>query len=77
MTQLIDRSDPRYFIQTSDAPYDRHHYRLNFSDGTHKIYDAWDLVQSEWFQRLPTSVLHIDVLDIPNKTTKKTNGGFK
>ena len=66
-----------YFTCTSTEPYDRHHYRLNFRDGTHRIYESWDLVQAEWFQRLPTSLSHIDVLDIPDKKTKKTNGGFK
>ena len=28
MTELIDKEDPRYFSQTSDKPYDRHHYRI-------------------------------------------------
>ena len=28
MTELISKEDPRYFSQTSDEPYDRHHYRI-------------------------------------------------
>ena len=28
MTELISKEDPRYFSQTSDIPYDRHHYRI-------------------------------------------------
>ena len=28
MTELIDKDDSRYFSQTSDEPYDRHHYRI-------------------------------------------------
>jgi len=26
MTELIKRSDPRFFEQTCNKPYDRHHY---------------------------------------------------
>ena len=26
--ELIAKEDPRYFSQTSDEPYDRHHYRI-------------------------------------------------
>ena len=29
--KLIDPSDPLYFRQTSDEPYDRHHYKLEFN----------------------------------------------
>ena len=28
MTKLITKDDPRYFSQTSDGSYDRHHYRI-------------------------------------------------
>jgi len=28
MTNLIEKNDPRYFSQTSDVPYDRHHYKI-------------------------------------------------
>ena len=27
MTKLIGKDDPLYFGQTSDKPYDRHHYK--------------------------------------------------
>jgi hypothetical protein len=65
-----------WFTCTSAEPYDRHHYRLNFSDGSHRIFESWDQVQAEWFQRLPTSLSHIDVLDI-KQNKKTTSGGFK
>ena len=26
--ELISKEDPRYFSQTSDIPYDRHHYLI-------------------------------------------------
>ena len=28
MTELIAKDDPRYFSQTSDGSYDRHHYKI-------------------------------------------------
>ena len=28
MTDLIEKNDPRYFSQTSNEPYDRHHYKI-------------------------------------------------
>ena len=59
-----------WFTCTSAEPYDRHHYRLNFSDGTHRIYESWDQVQAEWFQRLPTSLSHM-MSWISNKQRKK------
>ena len=27
MTELIEKNDPRYFSQTSNKSYDRHHYK--------------------------------------------------
>ena len=28
MTELIGKDDPRYFSQTCNKPYDRHHYKM-------------------------------------------------
>ncbi len=28
MTKLIEKDDPQWFAQTSDIPYDRHHYKI-------------------------------------------------
>ena len=30
--KLIDKDDPRYFTQTSDALYDRHWYKVHCTD---------------------------------------------
>ena len=32
MTKLITKDDPLYFSQTSNEPYDRHHYKLVFKE---------------------------------------------
>ena len=81
MTQLIERSDPRYFTQTSDAPYDRHHYKIHYHCSDNgcetKIVESWEEVQEIWWNTISQFISHVEVLDIPNKKTKKSNGGFK
>ena len=46
MTKLIEKDDPRYFNQTSDAPYDRHHYKIVCQNKSFVV-ESWDEVQ-EW-----------------------------
>jgi hypothetical protein len=59
------------FTQTSDKPYDRHHYKLVCNDGRELVFEYYQDVQSVWFQT-PSDVLsHIEVLD------KKKTKGFK
>ena len=77
MTQLIEKSDPRYFTQTSDAPYDRHHYKIYYHGGEVKVVESWEQVQEIWWNTIAQFISHVEVLDIPDKKTKKTNGGFK
>ena len=48
MTQLIDKTDPRYFTVTSDEPYDRHTYKVVYHGGK-KVVDSWEEVQSIWW----------------------------
>ena len=77
MTQLIEKSDPRYFTQTSDAPYDRHHYRIHYHGGETKVVESWEEVQEIWWNTISQFISHVEVLDIPNKKNKKSSGGFK
>ena len=42
MTQLIDPSDPRYFKQSSDKPYDRHQYQIVINKDQSIIFDDYD-----------------------------------
>ena len=76
--KLIDPSDPLYFRQTSDEPYDRHHYKLELSNGDYVIFEDYEQLRACWFQSIrnwKNSI--VTVLDIPDKKTKKSNGGFK
>ena len=68
MTQNIDPSDPRYFTETSDGMYDRHHYKIVSQDGKSMIVDNWEDVRSIWWNSKFLS--HVDVLDIKKKGGK-------
>lgn len=43
-------SDSRYFTQTSDEPYDRHHYKLTLKSGKSIVIDDYEVLRSMWFQ---------------------------
>ena len=66
---------PEFFEQTSDEPYDRHHYEIVYKTGIVKTVESWQEVSMEWFTRPFLS--HVNVLDVPNKKSKKSKGGFK
>ena len=65
--KLIDPSDPLYFKQTSDAPYDRHDYKLIFSNGKTEIHKSWESLQSKWFKSPSQFLSHVEVLDKKSK----------
>tara|TARA_Y100000004_G_C8814446_1_gene369154 strand:+ start:81 stop:293 length:213 start_codon:yes stop_codon:yes gene_type:complete len=63
MTQLIERGDPRFFTQTSDGQYDRHHYKVVSKTGESFVVDDYMLAQEIWWNR-KMFLSHIEVLDI-------------
>jgi hypothetical protein len=70
MSNLIEPSDPRYFKQTSDKPYDRHHYKIVFTNGESEVFESWQEVFSRWWQVPSQFSSHIEVLDIKKTKTK-------
>ena len=74
--ELILPSDPRYFTDTSDEPYDRHQYEFVYSNGQLRVFDSWEETRSEWFNIPSQFKSHIKVLD-QKQNKKKSNGGFK
>ena len=48
MTKLIGKDDPLYFGQTSNEPYDRHHYKIVHKDHSFVV-TSWDEVQEWWW----------------------------
>jgi len=71
MTELISSNDPRYFSQTSDELYDRHHYKIVCQDKSFVV-ESWGEVQEYWWNRRGFNPPVIEVLDKP-----KSNKGFK
>ena len=73
MTKLIEKNDPLYFNQTSDIPYDRHHYKIVCQNKSFVV-ESWDEVQEYWWNNsngFTPSI--IEVLDKPKDKSK----GFK
>ena len=66
MTKLISKDDPRYFSQTSNEPYNRHHYKIVNSTKTFVV-ESWEEVQEYWWNNCnsPTFDAVIHVLDKP------------
>jgi hypothetical protein len=69
--KLIQPSDPQYFKQTSNEPYDRHDYKVIKSTGEYVVVESWEEAQSIWWNSPPHFLSHIEVLD------KKEAKGFK
>lgn len=71
MTQLIAKDDPRYFSQTCDKSYNRHDYKLVYTNGNADVYDDYMDLQAAWFQTANRFLSHVEILDKKKKT--KTN----
>ena len=72
MTELIGKDDPRYFSQTCNKPYDRHHYKMICKNKS-IVLESWEEVQEYWWNNIAFNPdMIVEVIDKP-KTTK----GFK
>ena len=72
MTELIGKDDPRYFGQSCNKPYDRHHYKMVCKNKS-VVLESWDGVQEYWWNNIAFNPdMIVEVIDKP-KTTK----GFK
>ena len=71
MTKLIEKNDPRYFSQTSDKLYDRHHYKIVCNTKSFVV-ESWNEVQEWWWNNChsPTFNAVVHVLDKPKKKPK-------
>ena len=74
MTKLIEKNDSRYFSQTSNLPYERHHYKIVYKDRS-IVVGSWEEVQEWWWNNChqPTVDSVVHVIDKP-KTKKKSKG---
>ena len=72
MTKLIEKNDPRYFSQTCNKHYDRHHYKM-ICKSKSVVLESWDEVQEYCWNNIALNPdMIVEVIDKP-KTTK----GFK
>ena len=73
MTKLIEKNDSRYFSQTSDKLYDRHHYKIVSKNYATFIVESWQEVQEWWWNNCNS--LNFDaVVHVVNKPRKKSKG---
>ena len=70
MTELIKRSDPRFFEQTSDGYYDRHHYKIVCKSKS-VVLESWEEVQEYWWNNIAINP------DMIVETIDKPKRGFK
>ena len=71
MTKLIAKNDPQFFEQTSNKPYDRHHYKIVCNTKSFVV-ESWQEVQEYWWNNMHIQTPIIEVLDKP-----KSKKGFK
>ena len=69
MTELIKRSDPRFFEQTYDGYYDRHHYKIVCQTKSFVV-ESWEEVQEYWWNNREFTESIIEVLDKPKSKSK-------
>ena len=60
-----------WFEQTSDGLYDRHDYKIIYSNSQSVVVDSWEAVRALWFQAPSQFLSHIEVLD---KKPSKSKG---
>ena len=65
---------PEWFAQTSDEPYDRHQYELQFN-GQSIIFDDYEQMRAYWFGWSKTKHLsHVIVNDLPAVRASDSKG---
>ena len=75
MTNLIEKSDPQFFEQTSNKSYDRNNYKIVCRSKSFVV-ESWEEVQEWWWNNCRSPFFEgtvIEVLDKP-KTKKKSKG---
>jgi len=71
MTKCIEPSDPRYFTQSCDKPYDRHSYKIVLASGESVITDDYMKVMATWFQNPASFLSHVEIIDKPKTRQSK------
>ena len=75
MTKLIEKNDPRYFSETSNKPYDRHHYKI-VCQTKFFVVESWEEVQEYWWNNCHSPSFKgtfIETIDKPKPKSKGFN----
>mgnify|MGYP007062016969 CR=1 FL=1 len=59
------------FTSTCQKPYDRHQYKITFSNGGEQLFDDYETMRSFWFSQVQLSKMVVSVID-----PKPTKLGF-
>ena len=73
MTKLIAKEDSRYFSQTSDGSYARHHYRIVCQTKSF-VGESWEEVQEYWWKTCHSPWLQGTVVHVIDKPKPKSKG---
>ena len=65
---------PEFFQQTSNELYNRHDYKLVYTNGNIKVFEDYQEFMAAWFQYPKQLLSHGEVLN--KKTKQKTLKGF-
>ena len=71
--QLISKDSTKYFSQTCNKPYDRHHYKIICPTKSFVV-ESWDEVQEYWWNNCKSSMFQGTVVQVIDKPKSK---GFK
>ena len=76
---MVGKLDPeenvlQWFDQTSNEPYNRHDYKLVYTNGNTKVFEEYQEFMVAWFQYPKQLLSHGEVLD--KKVKKIKSGGF-
>ena len=74
-TGETDMSGAERFTQTSDKPYDRHHYQMELTTGEKHTFESYQEAQAFWFHRNQLGYLKcVHVVDKPKPKKTKAKG---
>ena len=77
MTNLIERSDPQFFEQTSNKSYDRNNYKIVCRSKSFVV-ESWEEVQEWWWNNCRSPFFEGTVIEVIDKPKpKKQSKGFK
>ena len=71
--QLIAKDDSRYFSETSDEPYNRHHYKIVCQTKSFVV-EFWEEVQEYWWNNCRSPWFEGTVIETIDKPKIKSKG---